>query len=46
MTTLHPCRPVGLDYLESAPTVFTNSVDIALTPDQLFEVLAPTRRRS
>ena len=40
MTTLHPCRPVGLDYLESAPTVFTNSVDIALTPDQLFEVLA------
>lgn len=40
MTTLHPCRPVGLDYLESAPAVFTNSVDIALTPEELFDVLA------
>ncbi len=40
MTTLHPCRPVELDYLQAAPAVFSNSVDIALTPEELFEVLA------
>lgn len=40
MTTMHPCRHVGLDWLCSAPSVFTNSVDIALSPEELFGVLA------
>ena len=35
MTTLHPCRPVGLDFLGAAPAVFSNAVGIALTPEQL-----------
>ena len=37
---MHPCRRVGLDYLTTAPVRFSNSVDIALTPDELFGVLA------
>ena len=40
MTTLHPCRRVELDWLDRAPAVFRNSVDIALSPTELFEVLA------
>ena len=40
MTTLHPCRRVELDWLDQAPAVFRNSVDIALAPAELFEVLA------
>lgn len=40
MTTLHPCRPVELDWLAAAPSVFANSVDIALSPEELFAVLA------
>ena len=40
MPRLHPCRPVELDYLDPAPAVFSNSVDIALSPEELFEVLA------
>ena len=40
MTTLHPCRRVELDWLDHAPSVFRNSVDIALAPAELFEVLA------
>lgn len=37
---MHPCRPVDLDYLESAAVRFDNTVAIALTPDELFGVLA------
>ena len=39
MTTMHPCRRVELDWLDQAPAVFRNSVDIALAPAELFEVL-------
>ena len=38
--TMHPCRRVGLDYLETAPVRFDNTVAIALSPDELFGVLA------
>lgn len=40
MTTLHPCRRIGLDHLDRAPTVFSNSVDVALPPQALFDFLA------
>lgn len=39
-TTLHPCQRVGLDFIDSAKNRFANSVDLAITPEQLFEVLA------
>lgn len=38
--TLHPCQQVGLDWLERAPQRFSNDVDVALSPDELFGVLA------
>jgi carbon monoxide dehydrogenase subunit G len=34
------CELVGLDFLRTAPHRFSNSVDLAVTPRQLFEVLA------
>lgn len=37
---MHPCEKVGLDFIASAPLRFSNSVDLAVTPDQLWEVLA------
>jgi carbon monoxide dehydrogenase subunit G len=37
---MHPCEPVDLDFIENAPYRFRNSVDLAVTPEQLFEVLA------
>ena len=37
---MHPCRPVGLDYLETAPVRFANTVAVALSPEELFGVLA------
>lgn len=39
-TTMHPCDRVGIDYVDTAPHRFANSVDLAITPDQLFEVFA------
>ncbi|GAB2977140.1 SRPBCC family protein [Nocardioides montaniterrae] len=38
--TMHPCERVGIDYIDSAPYRYSNSVDLAITPEQLFEVLA------
>jgi len=38
--TLHPCERVDLAWLDRAPQRFSNDVDIALTPDELFGVLA------
>ncbi|MBF4161526.1 SRPBCC family protein [Nocardioides sp. CBS4Y-1] len=35
-----PCRPVGAAEIADAPLRFANSVDLAITPEQLFEVLA------
>jgi carbon monoxide dehydrogenase subunit G len=40
MPTMHPCEKVGLDFIDSAPLRFSNSVELAVTPDQLWEVLA------
>lgn len=37
---MYPTEPVGLDFITTAPHRFTNSVDLAITPGQLFEVLA------
>lgn len=37
---MFPCEPVELDFLRSAPQLFSNSVDLAIAPDELFEVLA------
>jgi hypothetical protein len=37
---MHPCERVDLDFIDSAPSRFRNSVDLAITPEQLFEVLA------
>ena len=38
--TLHPCQQVGVDWLDRAPLRFSNDIDIALSPDDLFGVLA------
>ncbi|MEB3033677.1 SRPBCC family protein [[Mycobacterium] nativiensis] len=37
---MHPCEQVGLDFLERAPQGFSNSVDLAITPDEIWQVLA------
>jgi carbon monoxide dehydrogenase subunit G len=35
-----PCERVDLDFIERAPYRFCNSVELAITPEQLFEVLS------
>src|SRR5271156_4627627 len=40
MTKMFPCERVDVSFTETAPYRFTNSVDLAITPEQLFEVLA------
>ena len=37
---LYPCRPVDVAWLEEAPLRFSNDVVVALSPDELFGVLA------
>jgi uncharacterized protein YndB with AHSA1/START domain len=37
---MYPCDRVGVDFVDNAPHRFSNSVDLAITPEQLFEVLA------
>lgn len=37
---MYPCERVGLSFTETAPYLFRNTVDLAITPEQLFEVLA------
>jgi carbon monoxide dehydrogenase subunit G len=37
---MHTCEQVGLDFIDSAPFRFVSTVDLAITPEQLFEVLA------
>ena len=34
------CEHVGLDFIDSAPFRFASTVDLTITPEQLFEVLA------
>lgn len=36
----YPCEPVGLDFIDNAPFRFVSKVDLAITPEQLFEVLS------
>ena len=40
MSTLHACEKVGVDYVDTAPHRYSNSVDLAITPERLFEVFA------
>src|SRR5918997_1452488 len=37
---MHSCDRVGLDFIDTAPFRFVSTVDLAITPEQLFEVLA------
>lgn len=39
-SVMHPCRRVELGWLDQAPLRFSNTVDIALAPEDLFDVLA------
>jgi hypothetical protein len=40
MTKMFPCERVDVSFTETAPYRFCNSVALAITPEQLFEVLA------
>lgn len=35
---MNPCEKVGLDFVDTAPYRFSNTVDLNVTPDQLWEV--------
>lgn len=37
---MFPCDRVDLGFLDTAPQRFSNSADLAVTPEELFEVLA------
>lgn len=37
---MHPCERVDLGFIDTAAYRFRNSVDLAITPEQLFEVLS------
>lgn len=37
---MFPCERVDVSFTENAPFRFRNSVDLAITPEQVFEVLA------
>jgi carbon monoxide dehydrogenase subunit G len=37
---MRACERVGLDFIADAPVRFVSTVDLAITPEQLFEVLA------
>src|SRR3981081_3512650 len=36
---MKPCERVGLNFIDAAPFRFVSTVDLAITPEQLFEVL-------
>ncbi|MDR3660018.1 MAG: SRPBCC family protein [Mycobacterium sp.] len=36
----YQCEPVGVDFIDSAPFRFVSEVELAISPEQLFEVLA------
>jgi carbon monoxide dehydrogenase subunit G len=40
MAKTYPCERVDLDFIVRAPFRFVSTVDLAITPEQLFEVLA------
>jgi hypothetical protein len=37
---MHQCEHVDLDFIDNAPFRFVSAVDLNITPEQLFEVLA------
>jgi hypothetical protein len=37
---MHPCEKVGMEFVDTAPFRYANSVELAITPQQLFEVFA------
>lgn len=37
---MHPCERVPLSFVDDAPYRFVSEVDLAITPEQVFEVLA------
>ncbi|BBZ75607.1 hypothetical protein MANY_09440 [Mycolicibacterium anyangense] len=39
MTTMYPCELVDLSFIQTARYRYSNSVDLAITPEQVFEVL-------
>ncbi|WP_232676061.1 SRPBCC family protein [Nocardioides sp. R-C-SC26] len=39
MATMYPCERVELDWLDRAPARFSNTVSLAITPAQAWEVL-------
>jgi hypothetical protein len=45
---MQQCGCVGLDFIDSTPFRFVSTVDLTITPEQLFEVLddAESRGRS
>jgi len=36
---MKPCERVGLDFIDTAPFRFVSTVDLTITPEQVFEVL-------
>jgi hypothetical protein len=40
MARTYPCEHVSLDFIDTAPFRFVSEVDLAITPEQLFEVLS------
>ncbi len=40
MSTLHPCERVDASFADTAPHRYSNSVELNVTPEQVFEVLA------
>jgi carbon monoxide dehydrogenase subunit G len=39
MAKTYPCEKVALDFIDTAPFRFVSKVDLAITPEQLFDVL-------
>ena len=39
MAKRYPCERVGVDFVDTAPYRFVSTVDLAITPERLFEVL-------
>jgi carbon monoxide dehydrogenase subunit G len=39
MAKTYPCEHVGIDFIDTAPFRFVSKVDLAITPEQLFDVL-------
>lgn len=36
---MKPCERVGLDFVASAPFSFVSTIDLPITPEQVWEVL-------